>query len=169
MSAWKNKDNDPRLEGIASAIRVVPNFPKPGHLFLSTFRFFFYFFNLTFTDRTVAASAFFNGSLFLKNINSVADQANFRYHSGIMFKDITTLLLDPIAFKNTVDLFVERYTGKGINAVAGNTLFFPLLLQCPLPSFSNKGQLRVRPFLYYSHRWTSVLLFLEIFGLCRLW
>ncbi|XP_020698726.1 adenine phosphoribosyltransferase 3 isoform X1 [Dendrobium catenatum] len=68
MSAWKDKENDPRLEGIASAIRVVPNFPKPG----------------------------------------------------IMFKDITTLLLDPNAFKNTIDLFVERYSGKGIDAVAGN-------------------------------------------------
>ncbi|KAL0904253.1 hypothetical protein M5K25_026336 [Dendrobium thyrsiflorum] len=67
MSAWKDKENDPRLEGIASAIRVVPNFPKPG----------------------------------------------------IMFKDITTLLLDPNAFKNTIDLFVERYSGKGIDAVAG--------------------------------------------------
>lgn len=67
MSAWKDKDKDPRIEGIASAIRVVPNFPKPG----------------------------------------------------IMFKDITTLLLDPKAFKNTVDFFVERYTGKGIDAVAG--------------------------------------------------
>ncbi|XP_020085520.1 adenine phosphoribosyltransferase 4-like [Ananas comosus] len=58
---------DPRIEGIAASIRVVPNFPKPG----------------------------------------------------IMFQDITTLLLDPKAFKNTVDLFVERYTGKDISVVAG--------------------------------------------------
>ncbi|KAK8964936.1 hypothetical protein KSP40_PGU012593 [Platanthera guangdongensis] len=67
MSAWKSKSNDPRVEAIASAIRVVPDFPKPG----------------------------------------------------IMFKDITTLLLDPTAFKSTVDLFVERYAGKGIDVVAG--------------------------------------------------
>ncbi|XP_027335862.1 adenine phosphoribosyltransferase 4-like isoform X1 [Abrus precatorius] len=38
---------------------------------------------------------------------------------GIMFQDITTLLLDPKAFKDTVDLFVERYKGKNISIVAG--------------------------------------------------
>lgn len=38
---------------------------------------------------------------------------------GIMFQDITTLLLDPNAFKDTVDLFVERYIGKNISVVAG--------------------------------------------------
>ncbi|KAG9452386.1 hypothetical protein H6P81_005290 [Aristolochia fimbriata] len=65
MSAWKDKD--PRINGIASSIRVVPNFPKPG----------------------------------------------------IMFQDITTLLLEPKAFKNTIDLFVERYKGKNISVVAG--------------------------------------------------
>ncbi|MBA0689631.1 hypothetical protein Goari_007350 [Gossypium aridum] len=35
-----------------------------------------------------------------------------------MFQDITTLLLDPKAFKDTVDLFVERYKGKNISVVA---------------------------------------------------
>ncbi|XP_011622135.1 adenine phosphoribosyltransferase 3 isoform X1 [Amborella trichopoda] len=65
MSTCNNED--PRIHGIASSIRVVPNFPKPG----------------------------------------------------IMFQDITTLLLDPQAFKNTVDLFVERYKGKNISVVAG--------------------------------------------------
>lgn len=39
--------------------------------------------------------------------------------AGIMFQDITTLLLDPQAFKDTVDLFVERYKGKNISVVAG--------------------------------------------------
>ncbi|KAK4748548.1 hypothetical protein SAY87_015134 [Trapa incisa] len=38
---------------------------------------------------------------------------------GIMFQDITTLLLDPQTFKDTVDLFVERYKGKNISVVAG--------------------------------------------------
>ncbi|XP_058104566.1 adenine phosphoribosyltransferase 3-like isoform X2 [Magnolia sinica] len=65
MSA--SKGEDPRIHGIATSIRVVPNFPKPG----------------------------------------------------IMFQDITTLLLDPKAFKNTVDMFVERYKGKNITVVAG--------------------------------------------------
>ncbi|KAK2426100.1 Adenine phosphoribosyltransferase 3 [Trifolium repens] len=65
MSAYT--DQDPRLHGIKTQIRVVPNFPK----------------------------------------------------SGIMFQDITTLLLDPKAFKDTIDLFVERYKGKNISVVAG--------------------------------------------------
>ncbi|KAI6689932.1 hypothetical protein NL676_026760 [Syzygium grande] len=38
---------------------------------------------------------------------------------GIMFHDITTLLLDHKAFKDTVDLFVERYRDMGISIVAG--------------------------------------------------
>ncbi|KAL4583389.1 hypothetical protein LXL04_007960 [Taraxacum kok-saghyz] len=58
---------DDRIAGISSAIRVIPDFPKPG----------------------------------------------------IMFQDITTLLLDPVAFKNTIDLFVERYKDKDISVVAG--------------------------------------------------
>jgi hypothetical protein len=45
-----------------------------------------------------------------------------------MFNDITTLLLRPGVFKDAVDLFVERYRGMGIDAVAGNP-------RCPhLPS-----------------------------------
>lgn len=39
--------------------------------------------------------------------------------TGIMFQDITTMLLDPKAFKDTIDLFVERYKGKSISVVAG--------------------------------------------------
>lgn len=38
-----------------------------------------------------------------------------------MFQDITTLLLDPQAFRDTIDLFVERYKGKNITVVAGNS------------------------------------------------
>ncbi|KAF0906655.1 hypothetical protein E2562_012233 [Oryza meyeriana var. granulata] len=67
VSEEKKEMHDPRAQGIASTIRVVPNFPKPG----------------------------------------------------IMFQDITTLLLNPRVFKDTIDLFVERYTGKGISIVAG--------------------------------------------------
>ncbi|KAI6689105.1 hypothetical protein NL676_025933 [Syzygium grande] len=58
---------DPRLAKIASSIRVIPDFPKPG----------------------------------------------------IMFQDITTLLLNTEAFKDTVDLCVERYREKNISVVAG--------------------------------------------------
>jgi len=59
--------SDGRVERIASTIRVIHDFPKPG----------------------------------------------------ILFQDITTLLLDPQAFRDTTDLFVERYKDKGITVVAG--------------------------------------------------
>ncbi|KAK7320682.1 hypothetical protein VNO77_30380 [Canavalia gladiata] len=69
MFAQKNgvKGEDPTLQAISQAIRVVPHFPK----------------------------------------------------QGIMFQDITTLLLDHKAFKATVDIFVDRYRDKNISVVAG--------------------------------------------------
>jgi hypothetical protein len=36
-----------------------------------------------------------------------------------MFNDITTLLLRPGVFRDAVDIFVERYRGMAIHAVAG--------------------------------------------------
>ncbi|KAG0463545.1 hypothetical protein HPP92_019614 [Vanilla planifolia] len=39
--------------------------------------------------------------------------------AGVMFQDITTLLLNPKAFRDTIDLFVERYRDKRISVVAG--------------------------------------------------
>ena len=45
-----------------------------------------------------------------------------------MFQDITTLLLDAKAFKDTVDLFVERYKSKNISVVAGEFWFSTLKL-----------------------------------------
>ncbi|KAL2541201.1 Adenine phosphoribosyltransferase [Abeliophyllum distichum] len=41
---------------------------------------------------------------------------------GIMFQDITTLLLDPKTFKDAIDLFVERYKDKNINVVVGEVI-----------------------------------------------
>ncbi|CAL9229921.1 unnamed protein product [Arabidopsis halleri] len=38
---------------------------------------------------------------------------------GIMFQDITTLLLDRKAFKHTIDIFVDRYKDMQISVVAG--------------------------------------------------
>ena len=38
---------------------------------------------------------------------------------GIIFRDITTLLEVPAAFKATVDLIVEQYRDKGITKVLG--------------------------------------------------
>ena len=39
--------------------------------------------------------------------------------AGIMFKDVTTLVLNPTAFKHTIDLFVEHYKDLNLTAVAG--------------------------------------------------
>lgn len=38
---------------------------------------------------------------------------------GILFWDVTTLLLHPQAFQHTIDLFVERYKDQNIDVVAG--------------------------------------------------
>jgi adenine phosphoribosyltransferase len=40
-------------------------------------------------------------------------------HQGIMFRDITTLLKDPIGLRSTVDQIVKRYKGMKIDKVAG--------------------------------------------------
>ncbi|KAJ7543745.1 hypothetical protein O6H91_09G051200 [Diphasiastrum complanatum] len=65
MSA--TRDGDPRVPRINAAIRIVPDFPKPG----------------------------------------------------ILFRDVTTLLLDHQAFKDSIDIFVERYKEQKIDVVAG--------------------------------------------------
>ena len=39
--------------------------------------------------------------------------------SGILFRDITTLLADPEAFNSVIDLFVEHYKGDQIDLVVG--------------------------------------------------
>ncbi|KAF2552864.1 hypothetical protein F2Q68_00037274 [Brassica cretica] len=81
LTMSRNKqEEDPRINGIKTKIRVVPDFPKKGNFFFC---------------------------IFLKKI------------AGIMFQDITTVLLDPKAFKDTIDLFVERYRDKNISVVAG--------------------------------------------------
>jgi len=38
---------------------------------------------------------------------------------GVMFRDITTLLKDPIGFKICLDDFIKRYKNKDIDAVVG--------------------------------------------------
>jgi adenine phosphoribosyltransferase len=38
---------------------------------------------------------------------------------GIQFKDITTLLSDPVSFQQAIDLMSHRYFAKGIDAVVG--------------------------------------------------
>lgn len=38
---------------------------------------------------------------------------------GIQFQDISTLLLDPIAFQYCIDDFVEHFRGRQVDAIAG--------------------------------------------------
>jgi adenine phosphoribosyltransferase len=38
---------------------------------------------------------------------------------GILFRDITPLLKDKQGFRRTIDLFVERFSGRGIDHVVG--------------------------------------------------
>ncbi|TNH45296.1 adenine phosphoribosyltransferase [Photorhabdus luminescens] len=38
---------------------------------------------------------------------------------GILFRDITTLLDNPLAYQITIDLLVERYQDKGITKIVG--------------------------------------------------
>jgi adenine phosphoribosyltransferase len=40
-------------------------------------------------------------------------------HAGIMFRDITTLLLDPAGFRTTIDRLAEAVAGAKIDLVAG--------------------------------------------------
>ena len=40
-------------------------------------------------------------------------------HQGIMFRDITTLLKDPVGLPSTVDQIASRYKGQRISKVAG--------------------------------------------------
>lgn len=105
---------DPRLKAIYEAIRVVPHFPKPGlslRIFIEQFVFlmFLYF-----------VSVFF--FLFKYPFPLVFCFEPF-WDSGIMFQDITTLLLNHKAFKDTVDIFVDRYRDMDISVVAGNLSF----------------------------------------------
>lgn len=38
---------------------------------------------------------------------------------GILFWDVTTIMLNPKAFKYTIDLFVKRYVDEKVDVVAG--------------------------------------------------
>jgi adenine phosphoribosyltransferase len=40
-------------------------------------------------------------------------------HQGIMFRDITTLLKDPVGLRSTVEQLANRYKGQRISKVAG--------------------------------------------------
>ncbi len=48
----------------------------------------------------------------------IRDVPNFP-KEGILFKDITTLLMDPAAFREAVDLMAATYRGKTVDLVVG--------------------------------------------------
>ena len=50
--------------------------------------------------------------------NSIRDIPNWP-EPGVMFRDISTLLKNPQAFRLVVDVLIERYKGQGISLVAG--------------------------------------------------
>lgn len=48
------------------------------------------------------------------------------FGAGIMFRDVTTLLLDHKAFKDTIDIFVERYRDQKVDVIVGAMPLTPL-------------------------------------------
>lgn len=51
--------------------------------------------------------------------NSIRDIPNWP-EPGVMFRDISTMLQNPQAFRAVVDIFVDRYKGIGVDVVAGD-------------------------------------------------
>ncbi|KAK8706712.1 hypothetical protein V6N13_057789 [Hibiscus sabdariffa] len=108
FAAENGLKGDPRLQAISSAIRVVPHFPKQG-LLLPLFYF-------SFLSLILSVYDFLERPLFKWGVCFSGKK------TGIMFQDITTLLLDNKAFKHTVDIFVDRYRGMDISVVAGEVI-----------------------------------------------
>lgn len=105
FAAENGLKGDPRLEAISAAIRVVPNFPKKGLKPSSSFVFFSI---LLLCFAQFSEVVVFFGFCILG--------------IGIMFQDITTLLMDHKAFKHTIDIFVDRYKDMQISVVAGKKI-----------------------------------------------
>ena len=69
--------------------------------------------------------------------NAIRDVPNFP-KEGIVFKDITPIMLDPVLSKDMVDSLVEKYKNEKIDAVAGiesrGFLFgYPLAIKLGVP------------------------------------
>ncbi len=56
--------------------------------------------------------------------NAIRGIPNFP-HEGILFWDVTTIMLNHTAFKHTIDLFAEHYKDQKIDVVAGAWLTTP--------------------------------------------
>ena len=106
-----------RKSHIRAAIRVIPDFPKPG---------------------ASATRLHHPATPFLARRVALTRGALRFAAAGIMFQDITTLLLNPVAYKDCCSLLEERYRGFGLDAIAGfeaRGFFFgpPLALALGLP------------------------------------
>eukprot|EP00741_Cyanophora_paradoxa_P013044 tig00020675_g12597.t1 len=67
---------------------------------------------------------------------------------GILFRDVTTLIMNPAAFQKSIDLLAERYRSMGVDAVAGiesrGFIFgapLALALKVPFVLIRKKGKL----------------------------
>ena len=49
---------------------------------------------------------------------------------GINFHDVTTMLLDPVAFRYSIQDFAERYRNKSIDAIAGERILLTIVTTC---------------------------------------
>ncbi|KAI3740673.1 hypothetical protein L2E82_31143 [Cichorium intybus] len=58
------------------------------------------------------------GDVAFKDDRIARNLSSIRVNPDFPSLDITTMLLDPVAFKDTIDLFVERYKEKNISVVA---------------------------------------------------
>ena len=111
---------DPRLELIKKSIREIPDFPHVRWCTVETLR------PVRLNPRTPIVSSLpapFLPSpypvLRLPSVTSPSHPPTLFPQKGISFKDVTTLLLDPPRFQDTVDLFAARLTGKKVDAVVG--------------------------------------------------
>ncbi len=62
---------------------------------------------------------------------------------GIQFRDITTLLKDPVGFRATIDELAQRYAGMKIDKIAGIEAR-GFILGAPLAYVMNKGFIPIR-------------------------
>jgi len=91
---------------------------------------------------------------------------------GILFKDITPLLAEPRAFQHAIDLLLEHYSGKNVDAVAaaearGFLFAAPLALRLkkPLIPLRKPGKLPYRTYsLKYDLEYGSAELHVHIDG-----
>lgn len=64
---------------------------------------------------------------------------------GILFQDVTTILLDPLAFQYCVDLLVDHYKSQKIDVIAGTHESFLLLFGLTRTPHSSCGLQVSRP------------------------